>query len=150
MAVNSLRERIIQSDVDILSDLESVVTTTRTMPEFSSLSTFALTQFPVAAVVGRLPVPKEKHSSRRMGTVDQIISELKVDVFVYLMANENTDTEISTLLDDIWVALYTDPNRGNLVMKTELDLYEGVDYAAPFAAFKVSCIHQYKHDTGGI
>ena len=150
MAANSKRERIIISDLTLIQGVSAVKTPIRTIPQYKDLQEFALTQFPVVAVVGRLPVPEEKHSSRVSARVDLIKSRLVVDSYVYLMANENADTEIYSLMDDLWVALYADPSRGDLVTSTELEVQEDVQKWAPFLAFRFSIIHYYFHDTGGI
>jgi hypothetical protein len=150
MSANSKRERIIEANLCLVESLSSIKTAQRTIPNYSDLQNFAITQLPVAAVVGRLPVPVEKHSGRRSAEVLQVRSKLVVDVFVYLQANENADTEISALMDDLWVALYADQSRGALVLSTEIVPEENTQYYAPFAAFKLSVVHYYIHDIGGI
>lgn len=150
MATNSKREQIIQANIDLISSLSWVNVVKRTVPQYKDLKNFAITEFPVVAVVGRLPVPIEKKSSRTAARVDQIISRLVVDGYVYLMVNEEVDNLISNRADDIWKKLYTDPTRGNLVVDLEVKLYEEIQTLSPFAAFKISAIHKYIHNTGGI
>jgi len=149
MADNSLREQIILSDIVLLEQIAGVKTVKRTMQSYSDLERFAVTQFPVVAVVGELPVPSNKINARN-GQVDQCISSLSVNLYVYLQANENADTEISSLLDDIWVKMYEDPTRSSLVMLTTIDIDKGSEYFNPFAAFKLTINHMYQHSTGGI
>jgi hypothetical protein len=149
MAANSKREQIILADVAIMQGVSGITTVERTIQTYSDLQDFAQTQLPVAAVVGRLPVPKN-HIAGRDGQVDYIISELVVDVFVYIQAAQDQDVVVSSMLDDIWPALYADPRRGDLCMGTQLTAHADVEYWNPYVAFKVSCVHQYQHDTQGI
>lgn len=150
MAANSIRERIILANIEILKNVESVKTVKRTLMEYSELQGFATTQFPVVAVVGKIPIPKEKHSNRRTGYVDSIISSLTVEYFVYIQANNDMDSKISSLMDDLWKALYEDQTRGDLVLDTVIKTEMDQEVWPPFAAFKLTSIHHYKHDTGGI
>jgi hypothetical protein len=150
MAANSKREQIIEADLVLIDAVSAINHAVRTIPQYSDLQDFAVTQFPVAAVVGGLPKPVLKKSGRTTHSVDQIQSRLTVGVYVYLMSNENADTEISSLLDDLWVALFSDPSRGGLVLDTDLDVQEDTQRWAPFVAFKINIIHHYIHDTGGI
>ena len=63
MAKNSKREQIIVYHVNMVSKIPSIKYVTRTQKSLSELAAFAITQFPVAAVVGGLPVPLEKTPS---------------------------------------------------------------------------------------
>jgi len=149
MAANSIRERLILADKAILDGLSFIKTVERRLPSYKDLQNFALTQLPVAAIVGRIPKPNNKVSSQT-GQVDQILSQLRVDIFVYLQENENADSAISSYLDDMWPELYADPTRGGLCMFTALEAKEDTETWQPFVAFQITCIHQYKHSTGGI
>jgi len=150
MAENSKREQIILYVVNLLKEISSIGTVVRKMQAYSDLESFALPQFPVAAVVGRLPVPGPKVSGRKPGGVEIIQSSLAVDIFVYIQDNVNPDTAISTIADDIWVKLYADQTKGNLVISTTLELDENHAYWEPFVAFKLTDNSIYVHDTGGI
>lgn len=150
MAENSIREKIILADIAIIQSIPAVKTTVRTIQSYSDLQEFALTQFPVAAIVGRLPVPKNKFSSRIKSEIDQCISRLRVDFYIYFMNNENSDSQLSSLVDDLWVYLHRNPTRNNICLLTELELTEDTAIFAPYGAFKITCIHDYKHDTEGI
>lgn len=150
MADTSKREQIIVATQTLVESLESIKTTVRTIPEYSDLQDYALTQLPVAAIVGRLPQPTEKNSGRRSAEVLQIKSRLIIDLFIYFEANVNADSEVSRLLNDLWVVLYQDQSRGGLVLDTKITAQEDTQRWAPFVAFKISCIHNYIHDTGGI
>ena len=150
MADNSKRERIIQADFSIVQGISSIKTPIRTIPKYKDLQSYALPQLPVAAIVGGLPKPVEKKSGRTSHGVDQITSRLIVNVYVYLQANVDADAAISSLVDDLWRELYTDPSRGKLVLDTTLDLQEDIQSWAPYLAFRLICTHHYIHDTGGI
>ncbi len=149
MAANSKREQLILSDVAILEALTVIKTTKRTVQSYSDLQTFANTQLPVAAVVGGLPVTDD-HLSGRRPRVDYIVSDLKIDIHVYIQANENQDMQVSDMLDDLWAALYANPNRNGLCMLTQLAATANYEYWSPYVAFKLSCIHKYQHTTEGI
>lgn len=149
MAANSKREQIILANKAIIESVDTVSHTERTVLQYSQLEDFAITQFPCIAIVGRIPIPVEKHLSRN-GDVDLIISNLKVDLYCYLIANEEVDSAISSLMDDLWTALYADQRRGGLTLSTEIKPGENHEFWAPFAAFKMTISHRYKHGIGGI
>ena len=149
MGENSIRERLILSDVGILEALEVITTVERKLPTYKDLKNFALTQMPVAAVVGGIPIPTN-HICTRTGQVDKIISKLRVDIYVYQQEYSNTDSRISFMLDDLWPALYNNPTRDNLCLITTLEAEEHVETWTPFVAFKISCFHDYNHSTEGI
>jgi len=149
MAANSKREQIIISDFNLVQAVPSIKSPIRTLPEYAELTCYAQTQFPVCAVVGRMPVPNEKFSQRGVA-VDQIRSEIKVDIFVYLQVNEDADSLISSVADDLFKQLYTDESRGKLVYETTIKIKEKVNIWNPFVAFQMTAIHKYIHDTGGI
>jgi hypothetical protein len=152
MAANSFRERIIVADKTLVESLDSSIikTVARRMPSYAELQDFAVTQFPIAAVVGRLPVPVEYKSGRTAGEILQVKSELTVDIFVYLQDNENMDATISDTADELWRVLLTDPTRSRLCIETIVRVEEDVAYMAPFGAFRITCVHKYIHSTGGI
>jgi len=149
MATNSKREQIILTDLELVKTVTEIKTPIRVMPQKSELDNYAQTQFPVAAVVGRLPIPLEKKQGRTPD-VDQIKSQLKVDVFVYLQINDNVDSEISDLADSLFGALYQDQQRGKLCIETLVKINEKTNVWAPFAAFQITAIHTYVHGIGGI
>lgn len=153
MAANSKRERIIVKVKTLLETLGTINTVVRRKQTYSELDDFALTQLPVAAVVGRMPKTPSSgittHISRRT-SVDVVISELRVDVFVYAQDKETPDTTISNLADDLWALLYADQKLGGLVIELRLELEENAEYWEPFLAFKITVVTKYKHDTGGI
>ena len=150
MAENSLRERIILADLTLIQSLSSISTVVRTIQSYSDLQSYAVTQFPVVAIVGRLPVPTYKPSLRIREDIDQVLSILRVDFYTYFMNNENSDTELSSLLDDMWVKLHSDPTRSRICLGTTLEMTEDTQVFAPYGAFRITAIHQYKHTIEGI
>ena len=58
LAENSKREQIILQLISELEEIESIATVIRRMQRYADLQAFAVTQFPVIAVVGRLPIPE--------------------------------------------------------------------------------------------
>lgn len=150
MTANSIRERLILSDIELLSGLDSIKTITRVMQSHSDLADFALTQLPVAAVVGRLPQITNKFSRRNRATIDQCSSRLSVDIYVYFLNNENSDIQLSDMLEEIWKIMNTNPTRGSLCLGTTVDFTEQTEIFRPYGAFKVTINHDYIHDLGGI
>ena len=109
MGTNSIREQILDYHVTQLKKLSSITTVKRVMQTYSTLGEFAVTQFPVAAVVGGLPVPNEKMSDRARHNVDVIISDLAIETYIYIQNNDDPDQELSNIADDVWVKLYSFP-----------------------------------------
>jgi len=150
MGTNSKREQILVYHAAQLGQLSSITTVKRTLQSYADLARFAVTQFPVAAVVGGLPVPNEKMSGRVRSTVDVIISDLNVDTYIYIQDNENPDTKLSEVADDVWVKLYSFPTYNGLAFGTILNFEATPEYWEPYLAFKITSTVTYKHSTGGI
>ena len=150
MAENSKREQIIKFIENEVLAIGSFKTSERRMLSYSELEDFAVTQLPAVAVVGRLPIPKEKIKGRQPGGVDLIISTLTVDLMIYFQDRKSPDAMVSKLLDDLWKKLYTDQLKGGLVISTLLKPREKQEYWPPYGAFGLSVICDYKHTTGGI
>jgi len=150
MAENSTRERLILADIAIIEAMSPTIRTVkRTMQGHEDLQQFSGPQLPVAAVVGRLPVPIE-HKAGRNGQVDQIKSALAVDIFVYFQENEEQDKQLSNMLDEMWRELYTNPTRSGLCLVTALTPNPDYSAWAPYVAFQLTCNHHYIHTPGGI
>lgn len=151
MAKNSKREQILVYHQNyLIGRVNSINSVVRVMPAYSDLQQFAITQFPLAAVVGGLPIPVEKISSRDGSAVDVIISSLKIDNYIYLQEKENPDTALSSIADDVWAKCYADVTYGGLVLSSTLQVTEEPQYWDPFIAFKLTSVLKYKHTTGGI
>lgn len=150
MGLNSTREQILDYHVTQLGRLGSITTVKRVLLSYSDLAQFAVTQFPVAAVVGGLPVPNEKMSDRSRPTVDLIISDLSISTIVYIQDNEDPDQKLSEIADDVWVKLYSFPTYNSLALGTVLRFEPEPEYWNPYLAFKITSTVTYKHSTGGI
>lgn len=153
MAENSKREQIICRVIEEVKCVPVIKTVVRGKKTHHDLQQFALPQFPVAAVVGKLPRPVEKKSNRMPGAVDLIKSSLAIDVFIYDMVeviDDTTEEKISSLADDVWVALYNDPLKNGLCLETTLNIEDDPEYWEPFLAFRMIANTVYLHTTGGI
>jgi hypothetical protein len=146
----SCRERLIEHVLSELRSLPSVKTVTRRLPGRRALEEFALTQFPVVAVVAGLPTPVGKRSDRRVGEVDAFISDLAIDLYVYDLESEGTDARVSVLANELWRRLYVDPTCGGLALGTTIGFSGELEYWDPFIAFILSIKTSYLHDKGGI
>lgn len=151
--MTSIREQLILADKAILDDLSWIKKVDRALIDYNELKNYAITQLPVAAVVGRLPKPNQyKFSEREQAVVDQIQSSLIVDVFFYFQRGNwsDMDEKVSSYANDLFVALFADPGRGGLCLRTTVELVPDYSYWDPFVAFKLMITHQYLHTTGGI
>lgn len=156
MAENSTREQIISYvESSIVGDINSIKTTLRKLPQYDDLKRYAQPQLPVAAIVGRLPQPVEKINGRAPGAANFFTSNLSIDITVYALANENPDTTVSNLADDIWAKIYSDQRLGSTledyvfgIVSTEFT--DQVAYWEPYIAFRCTVTYRYKHYEGGI
>jgi hypothetical protein len=149
--MTSKRESIILADKALVESVLQIKTVKRHIQQYEELNRYALTQFPVVGVVGGLPVPQE-HRQGRTGQADIIISQLQVDFYVYFQEadDEKMDTTVSSLVNYLWVALYSDPTRGNLCHYTRLTAEPNYEVWNPFVAFKITAFHEYQHSIEGI
>ncbi len=148
MAENSKRERIIQNVVDSLRTLPWVKTLTREQAgDPGDLDAYAQTQFPVLATVGQLPQPREE---RRCGRAKEFLSDLDVELYLYALNAATPDAGISSMLDDIWAAIFADRTRGGLAMDTSVlsDVAKAV--YPPYVAVALIVRVTYIHDSTGI
>ena len=150
MTTSSIREQIIDYHVKELKKLNSISTVTRVLPTFEEVLNFAVTQFPLAAIVTGLPVPNEKLSQRDRSVVDVIISDLEIDTYVYVSDNETPDEKLSNIADDVWAKLYSLTTYNSLAFGTILNFTGRPEYVRPILAFKITSTVTYKHSTGGI
>lgn len=152
MALNSRREQILTKIVTELGELGTILTVDRVMPNgVSDLESYAITQLPLAAVVGNLPNPEYKMSGRNQHTVDKVISELGINLYVYAQDNVTPDSTISLLADDIWAKMLADETHGfEWVTRTWIRPDVNVAVWAPYCAFNMLVNVSYIHDKGGI
>lgn len=148
---NIIRENALVYLTAMIESISSLSTVRRVKQLHSDLGNVAVTQFPIASVVGRLPQPNLKLTGRAPSGMDKSISLLRADIIVYAQVNENLDTLISTLANDIWVKIFSDQNLGGNVRSiVEFEFTEEVQYWVPFVAFKTVVSYQYIHGIGGI
>jgi hypothetical protein len=161
MGTNSKRESIILAVVSAVSSLERIVTVQRRRPTLESLQGVSSTQVPIAAITAGLPVPN-RHVSTSGGTskpgvrshrrADVFISTLSIELVVYdlLYDDDQYDTRLSDLADDLWSILHADQSWGGLAIGTDIEPEANVAIYDPYLAFKMICRITYKHLTGGI
>jgi hypothetical protein len=152
VAHNSRREQLLLKVAEELSELNSIKTVERVQPNIEDgLDNYAETQLPLAAVVGKLPDPTYKITTRTGHTIDKVTSVLGINLFVYALDNVSPDTTVSVLADDIWAKLLADETHGfEWVLGTVI--YPDVNVAvwAPYCAFNMLVNITYLHDKGGI
>ncbi len=148
MASDSKRERILQDVISAVGALSWVGAVVREQPaDPGDLADYAQSQFPLVAVVGQLPKPKQ---TRRAGKGREFVSELEIGLFVYAMEAQTPDERVSSLADDLWAACLADPGRGGLALDTEvLPETEKATYT-PYVAFSLVLNTTYTHDASGI
>lgn len=145
------REKIIVYLKDnIISKIPRFKYVIRKRPSLSGMKQYASTQFPLVAIIGYLPKPVVKKSSRTGAMPDLFISALKIDLVVYAQDIDEPDSLVSYMANDLWAALYLDPTFGGLVIDIDLDIFEESVVIDPYVAFKFILTVKYKHDKGGI
>lgn len=148
MAANSKRERILQDIIGAVRALPWVGAVLREQPAApGDLADYAQSQFPLVAVVGQLPRPKQ---TRRAGKGREFVSELEVGLFVYAMEAQTPDARVSSLADDLWAACLADPVRNGCALDTGvLPETEKATYT-PYVAFSLTLNITYTHSASGI
>lgn len=148
MALNSVREQIINNVVSTLEGVESLKSVKRRrMTDLDELQSVPTTLLPYISVTGGLPEPIQKKSGRRTGNVEVVTSVLAVEIVCYHLAPVDPDVVLSNLLDDVWSALYEDQTRGGIALETELIPQVEPVFIQPYILFRVVCNVTYLHDT---
>jgi len=156
MAKNSKRELILLKVVDLMESISSIVTVERIRLGFNDLGNYSGEQLPLIAVVGSLPKPRPKKSGRTPGVSDAFISSINIDIYCYAMDNENPDSLVSNLADDIWAKVWSDPiltttkYPKGLTIDLDVDPEIKVGIWDPYIVFKIACVYKYVHGIGGI
>lgn len=151
MAANSKREQILGAVKTTLEAIDSIEHVERKpLKSMSELEEYPQTQLPLAVVLGSLPNPVEKVSDRDI-ILDRVRSVVTATIFVYAIENDNPDTKISTLADDIWAAIYNDMTLG-LDWVIGLRIVPDIETAFwyPYIAFNMQVEVTYLHGKGGI
>lgn len=143
------RESIIVAVKTLVDGVSSISKVVRNQPNsLEDLSNYAATELPLVAVVGGIPQPVA-HPGGRRGK-DFFLSTLQIQLFCYFMDNENPDTTLSTLLSDLWIAVYASQRLSGQATGMELKPDFRKLTMPPYCAFALECHVQYKHTTGGI
>jgi len=159
MAEDSKREQIIQYWVNKFESDDTVRTARfntvkRMKPSLAELGNFTGPQLPLLAVVAKLPVPIKHIKTREPGGRDAFISALEIEFIAYAKDNDNPDTLISDIADDLWAVLYSDTTSGekpnSLTVGLDVRPEPNVAYFAPYIAVKMVCSFEYYHTIGGI
>ena len=150
MATNSKREQIIVYHKIQLEALSWANTVSRSVPKYDELKNFSSVQFPVIAIGSELPIPNEKWSSRTKPGMDKSWSDMKINNYIYLHANEYPDTLLSNRADDMWTKLWSMDNYGGLIKDLSVQFDPMIVYLAPYLEFKIISTITYEHTTGGI
>jgi hypothetical protein len=156
MAGNSKREQILLKIVSNLEELvpEVVKKVSRRLPaDLSDLDRRAATQLPLIVVMGKLPRLVETHGggrSNRSADCQTAVSALPVEVYCYFMDNEDPDSTLSSLADDLYRVLNSDPSKGGLAIKTRVLPDSNIGAWDPYVAFKFLVEITYVHSLGGI
>ena len=153
MADTSIREWLILSVVDKLKDVANIKEVSRRRPTLEQLQSMAQTQLPLIAVTAGLPVPNphwnERNPTRK---TDKFKSDLVVDAVLYDMLYEDDqyDSRISELANDLWIALHSDQTWGGYAAQTTVAPDADVAVWDPYLAFRMRLTITYIHGIGGI
>jgi hypothetical protein len=148
MASNSKREGILRHLERALRGLSWVRTVVREQPGApEDLEKYGQTQFPVVAVLGKLPTPRKE---RQAGRGKEFVSSLDALLVVYALESKAPDELVSSMADDLWTALFADRSCGGLALDlTVLPEFEKQAYS-PYLAFSLIARVTYAHDHTGI
>lgn len=149
MAENSIREQLLVSNKTLIESMGIFNSVKRCRLTHADLCNFAVTQFPVVAIVGGLPTPTP-HQATRGVPKDVYIMNLEIQLYVYLQAMDDFDSDISSLADDLWRELNTDQSRNTLAFETLITPAKPIHLYAPYAGFQYLINHKYQTTTGGI
>lgn len=148
MGSDSKREGVLRHMEHALRGLSWVRTLAREQPGApSDLEKYGQTQFPVVALLGKLPVPRKERSA---GRGKEFVSTLDALLVVYALESQTPDELVSSMADDLWAALFADRSCGGLAMDlTVLPEFEKAAYP-PYLAFSLIARVTYAHDHTGI
>ncbi len=149
MADNSIREQLLVKNKELIDSLGVFNAVKRCRLTHADLCNFAQTQFPVAAIIGGLPMPKP-HEAMRGVPKDVFIMDLEIQIYVYLHILDDFDSLISSVADDLWRILHVDQSRGDLAFETLIKPAKPIHLYSPYAGFQFLINHKYQTTTGGI
>jgi hypothetical protein len=143
-------------ETTIRAGVPTAKTVERRLVDRAQLMQFAVTQLPVVCVVGQLPIPRAKESAQEQARVTVNTFEMKVDCYVYLTDNTQSDNIITASLEELWRVLYAPPTPAALALKTSPILHwrlvpeAELGYWEPFVAYVLTVNVTYVNTTGGI
>lgn len=141
------RELITKNIVSTLENGTSLAKVTRKKILLSDWDTIPETQLPYASVMSGLPNGAGvRFSTRQQGKIKDIRSELLTTVTVFGRDNVTPDETISSLLQEIWAALFVDYRRGNHALQTTIRPEVETDVFDPYYAFEIVVATEYLHD----
>jgi len=145
--MSSKRERITQDILAALQGLGWVRTVTRRPYAYAEdLEGFAQTQFPVVSLLAHLPRPVQE---RRAGAGKEFVSTLDIDCYVFALEAQTPDTAVSSMLDDVWRALFADRRRGGLALDTTVLPETEAAHRPPYVGFWLRVRVTFVHDHAG-
>lgn len=153
MASNGIREKILLEVKSIIEGISSIKHVQRKIiSSVEELMEIPFTQFPYVCMTGGLPIPKDQGGPRLYAAsqTSKVRSNLKIEIRTYGHNYTSPDTEISTLADDIWKGLYSDPTIAGLVEFISVKPVPTVYYFDPFFRFDMILDVEYIHGTDGI
>ncbi len=145
MAADSKRERIILALIARLHGLGWVRTVARRPYAYAEeLDSFAQTQFPVVSLLAQLPKPEQE---RRAGAGKEFVSTLDVDLYVFALEASTPDAALSSMLDDLWRALFQDRRLGGLALDLtvlpETEAAHRPPYVGAWLRARVTYVHDH-------
>jgi len=153
MAANSLREQIILNVISTLEGVASITTVQRTRPAFNDREELNLSSsnLPIAVVVGGDFAPEGtiKDNENAGYAFFTTVSTVKISVYADATTSES-DSIVSSLLDDIWAALHVDLTRGGIALMTEVEPNMDTTLQHPYVIFHVDVNVTYEHGIGSI
>ena len=143
------REYIIKTLIEVLDScpIKKVIRGRRAgiQKEFLALPE---TDFPLVVLDCGLPQPEIKYSSRQQGVIDEVLSRMNIEVFVYQRITDglcgHEDPEVSVLLENLWRAICNHPNIGK-VMKVAPVFSPKIAYEGSYCYFTISVNVVYCH-----
>jgi len=107
------------------------------------------TDFPLVVLDCGLPQPEIKYSSRQQGVIDEVLSRMNIEIFVYLRVADglcgHEDTEVSGLLGSIWKAICNHPNIGKVMKVAPSFPSPKIVYESSYCYFTVNVEVVYCH-----
>ena len=106
------------------------------------------TNFPIIVLEAGLPQPEIKYSSRQQGTIDEVLSNLSIDISVYsrfVESPEEGDEGLSVILQALWRGICNSPNVGR-ALKITPTFSPKITYVDNYCYFTMNLVVRYNHD----